>query len=104
MNDDQEQAPWMQAPVTPNTFDITCSDMSDALECLHRRLESLSARLKPVTRLPAPLAPMTQVGQQPMPPKPFDPSSPLVSSVRAWERNINALSDKIAAIADSLDI
>lgn len=102
MNDDLNgPAPWLQQPVAPSNLDGACDNMSEALDCLHRRLESLTARLKPVTRLPAPLTP--QVGQ-PMPPKPFDASSPLLTSVHSWGRSVSALADKILELEKTLDI
>ena len=95
-------APWIQqAPVAPSNLDGARDNMSEALDCLHRRLESLTSRLKPVTRLPTPLAP---TAGQPVPPKPFDASSPLLSEVCLWGRTINSLADKILELEKTLDI
>lgn len=102
MNDEIQQAPWLQQTAKePSNMDAATGNMSEALDCLHRRLDILAARLKPVTRLPAPLAP---TAQQPVPPKPFDASSPVLSTIYSWERTISALSDKIIELEKNLDI
>ena len=102
MNDDLPQAPWLQqTPKEPSNIDAATANTSEALDCLHRRLESLVSRLKPVTRLPTPLAP---TAGQPTPPKPFDASSPVLSLIYSWERTITALSDKMIELEKNLDI
>jgi hypothetical protein len=75
--------------------------MSDALDLLQRRLDALMSRLTPIRRKPVPQAPTCG---QPVPPKPFDDRSPVVSTVSSWERTIGAMADKILDIQNQLDI
>ena len=103
MNDTPAPAPYLsQQPAKPaSNFDEACLNMNEALDCLQRRFDALVGQLKPVTRLPGPQAP--QVGQ-PMPPKPLDTSSPVVSAVNSWERTISRLADRFLNIEKNLDI
>lgn len=93
--------PMQQAPKPYTNLDNATSSVEDALDRLQCRLDVLVSILAPVTRKPEPMPP--QVGQ-PMLPKPFDASSPVVSSLRGWERTINAMTDKLLELENSLDI
>lgn len=103
MNDTPIPAPYLPTTVAKgaSVLDEATRDMIDALDSLQRRVDSLVGQLKPVTRLPTPQAPA--VGQ-PMPPKPADLSSPVVTAINGWKRTVNALSDKIVDLEKSLDI
>lgn len=99
-------APWAGQPTEQpaSQFDEACANMGDALDALQRRADTLTARLKPVTRQPKPEAPQLQQPGQPIPPKPFDASSPVVSAVRSWERTVSRLADKLMELELTLDI
>lgn len=99
-------APWAcNSTEWPNSkFDEACASMVDALDALQRRVDTLTDRLKPVARLPKPQAPQVQQPGQPMPPKPFDASSPVVSVICGWERTVSRLTDKLLELEMTLDI
>lgn len=91
----------MQSPAAPTAFSDANMSMGEALDVLHRRMDKLATRLKPVCRQPVPQAPTCG---QPMPPKPLDTNSPVVITIRGWERTVNELADKLLEIENSLDI